>query len=200
MDAAKSCSSPTSAIKITPTATTIEMAATAPAPPAAATTKNGCERKWKSKNGERLRDPQGYRLRASGVCARRNATNGELEVLLVSAQRGPHSYVIPGGGLELGEQMSEAVIREVEEEAGVRADVVEMIGEFWDHERLHRTALFLLTPVHELHEWQDGRDGRLRCWLSCAEALAAVKPSQRPMLEKTTFRIAEIEKTAMSAR
>jgi hypothetical protein len=42
------------------------------------TTKNGCERKWKSKNGERLRDPQGYRLRAAGVCARRNAVNGEL--------------------------------------------------------------------------------------------------------------------------
>lgn len=53
-----------------------------------APTKNGCERRWKSKNGERLRDPQGYRLRAAGVCARRNAVNGQLEMLLVSAQRG----------------------------------------------------------------------------------------------------------------
>lgn len=47
-----------------------------------ASTKNECERRWKSKNGERLRDPQGYRLRAAGVCARRNALNGQLVSLV----------------------------------------------------------------------------------------------------------------------
>jgi 8-oxo-dGTP pyrophosphatase MutT (NUDIX family) len=51
-------------------------------------------------------------------------------MLLVSAQRGPHAWVIPGGGLERGEATDEAVLREVEEEAGVRADVLELIGEF----------------------------------------------------------------------
>lgn len=50
-------------------------------------------------------------------------------MLLVSAQRGSQ-WIIPGGGIEIGEEMHEAVLREVEEEAGVRADVLEMIGEF----------------------------------------------------------------------
>lgn len=85
-------------------------------------------RKWKSKNGERLRDSFGYRLRAAGVCARMDG--GQLEVMLVSAQSGPHSWVIPGGGIELGEQYHEAVLREVEEEAGVRCDVIELMAEF----------------------------------------------------------------------
>ncbi|KAI6178155.1 Nudix hydrolase domain-containing protein [Aphelenchoides besseyi] len=199
MDATKSCQASTSTIKISTNCTpAILMAATTS--PAPTTMKNGRERKWKSKNGERLRDHLGFRLRASGVCVRRSEINGELEVLLVSAQRGPNAWTLPGGGVELGEQINEAVIREVEEEAGIQADIVELIGEFKDHERLHRTALFLLSPVNELHEWQDGKDGRLRCWLRYSEALTVVKPNQRLMIEQTAYRIAEIEKTAMSAR
>ncbi|KAI6182961.1 Nudix hydrolase domain-containing protein [Aphelenchoides bicaudatus] len=165
-----------------------------------APTKNGCERRWKSKNGERLRDHNGYRLRAAGVCVRRNAVNGQLEMLLVSAQRGLNSWVIPGGGIEIGEEMHEAVLREVEEEAGVRAIVTELIGEFQDDERLHRTALYLLSPLEELEEWEDGMNGRLRQWLSYADALETVKITQRTMLEITASRIADIEKTALSTR
>lgn len=163
-------------------------------------TKNGCERKWKAKNGERIRDPQGYRLRAAGVCARRNTLSGELEMLLVSAQRGPHAWVIPGGGIEIGEEFHEAVLREVEEEAGVKSNVIELIGEFQDDIRLHRTALYLLSPLDELETWEDGLNGRQRRWLSYTDALDAVKITQRSMLELTARRISEIETRVISAR
>ncbi|MBF6236648.1 NUDIX domain-containing protein [Nocardia otitidiscaviarum] len=39
-------------------------------------------------------------------------------------------YSIPGGGLEAGETVSEAVVREVKEETGIDVDIVKMIGVF----------------------------------------------------------------------
>ncbi|KAH7673133.1 hydrolase [Aphelenchoides avenae] len=84
---------------------------------------------WKkTNNGKRLRDANGYRLRAAGLCQRR--TDDEMEVLLVSGRTNPNHWVIPGGGIEEAEAAERAVIREVEEEAGVKAEIVARVGEF----------------------------------------------------------------------
>ena len=45
-------------------------------------------------------------------------------------------YSIPGGGLEAGETVSEAVVREVEEETGIDVRVVDMIGVFSNPEHV----------------------------------------------------------------
>ncbi|MFF2082848.1 NUDIX hydrolase [Nocardia sp. NPDC058176] len=39
-------------------------------------------------------------------------------------------YAIPGGGLEAGETVSEAVVREVLEETGISVEVTELVGVF----------------------------------------------------------------------
>jgi ADP-ribose pyrophosphatase YjhB (NUDIX family) len=39
-------------------------------------------------------------------------------------------YSIPGGGVEVGESISGAVIREVEEETGIDVEVIKLIGVF----------------------------------------------------------------------
>lgn len=79
-------------------------------------------------NGERIRDEEGFRLRAAGICAR--GEGSFREILLVSAAKDEHLWVIPGGGIEKNEDAETAVLREVLEEAGVRAQIISKIGDF----------------------------------------------------------------------
>lgn len=45
--------------------------------------------------------------------------NPDGEVLLVKSHKWPERYVVPGGHVELGERIEEAVIREAKEETGL---------------------------------------------------------------------------------
>ena len=55
--------------------------------------------------------------------------DGEWEYMLVEARRSPGVWVLPKGHIEPGETPEAAAVREVEEEAGVRAAVVARAGE-----------------------------------------------------------------------
>jgi 8-oxo-dGTP pyrophosphatase MutT (NUDIX family) len=137
----------------------------------------------KDSNGERIRDEKGYRLRAAGLCTRLNK-NCNTELLLVSGRGNSNSWVVPGGGIEENENAQQAAIREVHEEAGIRATIRSMVGEFKDDERLNRTILYELNVIEEYEDWEDGRNGRLRSWFTIPEALEKIKSSQRVMLQK----------------
>jgi 8-oxo-dGTP pyrophosphatase MutT (NUDIX family) len=64
---------------------------------------------------------------AGGVVAR--TVDGEREYLLVGARRSRGEWVLPKGHIEPGETPEAAAVREVQEEAGVRAAVVAPAGE-----------------------------------------------------------------------
>ena len=53
--------------------------------------------------------------------------NGEGKILLVKSHKWFDSYTLPGGHIELGETMAEAVKREVKEETGLEVEVKEML-------------------------------------------------------------------------
>ncbi len=55
---------------------------------------------------------------------------GPKGVLLARRDKDPHKgfWSIPGGGVELGETQEASVIREVEEETGVKCEVVEFVS------------------------------------------------------------------------
>ena len=64
---------------------------------------------------------------AGGVVAR--IVNGERHYLIVEASRSRGLWVLPKGHIEPGETPEAAAVREVEEEAGVRATIVAPAGE-----------------------------------------------------------------------
>ncbi|MFD4461316.1 NUDIX hydrolase [Nocardia sp. NPDC058480] len=60
----------------------------------------------------------------------------ELGRILMIRRTDNDLYAIPGGGLEAGETVSEAVAREVLEETGIRVEVTDLVGVFSNPEHV----------------------------------------------------------------
>jgi 8-oxo-dGTP pyrophosphatase MutT (NUDIX family) len=71
---------------------------------------------------------------------------GEIFYLIVRAKPDPSHWVIPKGHIEPGEQPEAAAIREIREEAGVRAKIIATLGtlHFTYHGEQINTILYLL--------------------------------------------------------
>jgi 8-oxo-dGTP pyrophosphatase MutT (NUDIX family) len=96
--------------------------------------------------------------------------NGQQEYLLVEASRSRGIWVLPKGHIEAGETPEAAAVREVQEEAGVRAAVVARAGEIefaMDGKRV-RTVFFLMR-----YEGDAGRtEQRALAWRRYEDALS----------------------------
>ncbi|XP_028966944.1 diphosphoinositol polyphosphate phosphohydrolase 1 [Galendromus occidentalis] len=125
----------------------------------------------------RIYDKDGFRQRAACVCVRGDGS--DTEILLVSSTASPERFIVPGGGLEPGEDASTAAIREVMEEAGVRGTLGRCLGVFESHERGHRTHVFVLQVEEELSEWDESKSvGRTRKWFTVAGAIQELMVSR----------------------
>lgn len=104
----------------------------------------------------------------------------DLRVLLVTAKRQPSQWVFPKGHIEEGETTEQAAIREVEEEAGVVAEVAAPIGtlEYRNARGPVRAQLYLMTFVSE----GEPREDRRRGWFTPAEARRALSYEDARML------------------
>ena len=96
--------------------------------------------------------------------------NGETEYLLVEASRRPGLWVLPKGHIEPGETAEAAAVREVEEEAGVRAAVVAPAGEseYLVGGKLVRTIFFLMRYETDISQTEE----RGRAWHRYEDALS----------------------------
>jgi 8-oxo-dGTP pyrophosphatase MutT (NUDIX family) len=92
---------------------------------------------------------------AGGVVAR--IVDGERQYLLVEAKGRPDEWVLPKGHIEAGETAEVAAVREVEEEAGVRAAVVARAGdnEYVLNGKRVRTIFFLMRYEGEAAREED---------------------------------------------
>jgi len=84
---------------------------------------------------------------ADGIVTRGN------DILLIRRRKEPFkgAYALPGGFLDYGERLEECVVREVQEETGVKTSIVDLVGVYSAPERDPRghfvTAVFHLQPV-----------------------------------------------------
>jgi 8-oxo-dGTP pyrophosphatase MutT (NUDIX family) len=108
---------------------------------------------------------------------------GHPRFLLVTARRSPHAWVYPKGHIEDGETPEDTATREVEEESGVDATVVERIGDVRIHLRGEDQTIryFLMQAIRS----GSPREGRRRVWLPASDALQYLSfPETRTTLRK----------------
>jgi 8-oxo-dGTP diphosphatase len=84
--------------------------------------------------------------------------DGNVELLLIKRAEWPHTgkWAIPGGFVEIDESLKRAALRELREETGVRAGVIEQLGAFGHpdrdpRERVITVAYIALVPFDRLH-------------------------------------------------
>ena len=110
--------------------------------------------------------------------------------LLVITPAGKRVTGLPKGGAAEGETGAEAALREVREETGVEARVIEPLGDvrYWYRRggrRVHKTVTFFLcdyvsgsTEDHD-HEVDDAR------WIPLRDALTTLSyPGERALIER----------------
>lgn len=119
----------------------------------------------------RVLDEDGFIRRAACVCV----DQAESKVLLVSSKKDPCSWLVPGGGVEVGEEMSTAAMREAWEEAGVQGHITRYLGLFETQHhsgrKRHRTSVYVVQVQDLLAHYPEAHLGRQREWFSVEEAL-----------------------------
>jgi len=118
---------------------------------------------------------------AGGVV--RRTRNDELEYLIVAASDDPSVWVLPKGHIEKGETPEAAAVREVREEAGVRAVIVARAGEseFDVRGKKVRVIFFLMQYEGEIARTES----RGLAWRRYDEALDLLHfDSNRRILEQ----------------
>lgn len=96
--------------------------------------------------------------------------NQEGKILLAKSHKWFAKYTLPGGHIEVGETMREAVAREVKEEVGLDVEVAEMLlmqeaifaEEFW--KRRHFIFFDFLCKSADPHVKLDGRELQEYVW------------------------------------
>jgi 8-oxo-dGTP pyrophosphatase MutT (NUDIX family) len=134
---------------------------------------------------------------AGGVVIRRPPEGVEVALAARRTRKGDLAWGLPKGLVEPGEQPEEAALREVGEETGLQAEIVEPLGEIsywyvWEGERVRKKVAFFLMEatggdisLHD-HEMEEIR------WFPLAEApRRATYPSERALLRRVVEALSE---------
>lgn len=76
--------------------------------------------------------------------------NGIDQILLTKSSKLSNKWTMPGGHIEIGEKISDAMAREVKEETGLTVKYIDIIawGELIDSKDFHRPAHFIYFDVY----------------------------------------------------
>ncbi|KAL1507473.1 hypothetical protein AB1Y20_008309 [Prymnesium parvum] len=132
------------------------------------------------------------------------APGGRLKLLLIRSRKHPEWLTFPAGGVERGETLQQAAVRETFEEAGVSGQLGVRVAEV--RERKAWTVMYSLYVHAEHTEYEERARGR--CWLDlgvpgspqAAEAVAEVRKTlsqkavHQQVLEQVLAMAAELAK------
>jgi 8-oxo-dGTP pyrophosphatase MutT (NUDIX family) len=135
---------------------------------------------------------------AGGVVIRRRSGGIDVALAARRTRKGDLAWGLPKGLVEKGEAPEETAVREVQEETGLVAEIVEPLGDIsywyvWEEERVRKKVTFFLmeavggdVSVHD-HEMEDVR------WYPLEEARRrASYPSERDVLRRAAEALARI--------
>ena len=87
------------------------------------------------------------------------AFNEAGELLLIRHSYGKsHLYMLPGGGINRGEDPADAAVRELYEETGCKARDVKLLGEYLDTSRGARNHVYVYSLTATGEPRVDGRE------------------------------------------
>lgn len=114
-------------------------------------------------------------MREQAGCLPVRGRRSSIEILLVTS-RYTSEWIAPKGTIEVGESPEATALREAEEEAGVRGQIVGYLGRF-EYPRGGQAAaveVYELQVLEELEHWPECLQRRRR-WFGLAEALREVR-------------------------
>jgi 8-oxo-dGTP pyrophosphatase MutT (NUDIX family) len=135
-----------------------------------------------------------HRTGAGGVVARLDAGNRILIALI--RDRGDHEYVLPKGGVELGETLETAAVREINEEAGFSN--LKLLGDLGTGERLggkknvwQKTHYFLFLTDELKGRPTDQRDWEVH-WHDLDRLPSLYWPEQERLVQTNREKIIDL--------
>ena len=101
-----------------------------------------------------------YRMSSHAVI-----TNADHQILLLKATYADHAWGLPGGGLDVGETIHQALIRECKEELNCEIEILYLSGVYF-HSAVHSHAFIFrcllksdqsiqLSNEHSAYQWFD---------------------------------------------
>ncbi len=143
--------------------------------------------------GEAEKLGESYRLRKSARAVLLN-DEGLMAVQHLSV---PQYHKLPGGGVEVGESVEEALTREIQEEVGCACEITKPLGVVIEyrniHDLIHISYGFEAKVVGEVgeaaHEPEEEAEGQTNLWLA-PEELASRLKTDTPKTDRGLFQVA----------
>jgi 8-oxo-dGTP diphosphatase len=130
---------------------------------------------------------------AGGVVYRTVA--GKIEVLICK-HSGYHKWVLPKGLIEKGEEPEDTAVREVQEEVGVTAHIVDDLGEpesyvyMLQHQRIFKKVYYFLMEYDSGEETAHDFEMEDVQWVSLDEAIEMMGyEGAKKILERAKFKL-----------